>query len=181
MSQPNEPVQNYEVVSPALEAQVKNLLPSVAGYGGLLRATNTIIPVVDVSNAAEGSTLPTNLQQAFAFGSCTAFACRNTTVNLASTAGFWRVYANVSVGTGGGNVFVDFKINDGSSNKVLWSIEASSVMGGLSENVDFIVFLRAQDTLNVESNGNNAIATGNYRQLADVSGTLLNPVGFTFS
>ena len=181
MSQPNEPVQNYEVVSPALEAQVKNLLPSVAGYGGLLRATNTIIPVVDVSSAAEGSTLPQNLQQAFAFGSCTAFTCRNASVNLASTAGFWRVYANVTLGSGCGNVFVDFKINDGSSNKVLWASEVPSAINGVSDNVDFIVFLRAQDTLNVESNSNNAITTGNYRQVADVTGKLITPVGFTFS
>lgn len=180
MSQPNEPVQNYEVVSPALEAQVKNLLPSVAGYGGLLRATNTIIPVVDVSSAAEGSTLPQNLQEALAFGSCTSFNCRNATVNLASTAGFWRVYANVTLVTGSGNVFVDFKINDGATTKVLWASEVPSG-GVVSDNVDFIVFLRAQDTLNVESNSNGAIAQGNYRQVADVTGKLITPVGFTFS
>lgn len=180
MSQPNQPVQNYEVVSPSLETQVKNLLPSVAGYGGLLRATNTIIPVVDVSSAAEGSTLPQNLQEAFSFGSCTSFNCRNATVNLAATAGFWRIYGNVTLVTGSGNVFVDFKINDGSSNKILWATEVPS--GGIGNvNVDFIVFLRAQDTLNVESNSNNAIAQGNYRQIADVTGTLITPVGFTFS
>lgn len=60
-SSPNQPIQNYEIVNPTLETQVANLLPSVAGYGGNLRSTNTIIPIVDLTSAAEGSTLPNEL------------------------------------------------------------------------------------------------------------------------
>jgi len=180
MSQPNEPVQNYEVVSPSLEAQVKTLLPSVAGYGGLLRSTNTIIPVVDVSSAAEGSTLPQNLQEALAFGSCTAFDCVNGSVTLANSPGFWRIFANVTHGQSSGSVISRFNLNDPSSAKVIWESEASNGTG-LSVNVDFIVFLRAGDSLTVASSTTLAIIHGNYRQIADVTGKLVDPVGFTFS
>ena len=76
-SSPNQPVQNYEIVNAGLEAQVAALLPSVAGYGGNLRATNTIVPIVDLTAAAEGSNVPESLQQALAFGSQTAFSVSN--------------------------------------------------------------------------------------------------------
>ena len=89
-SSPNQPIQNYEIVNSGLEAQVAALLPSVAGYGGNLRATNTIIPVVDLTAAAEGSNVPESLQQALAFGSQTAFDVTNTTTTIISNTGFYR-------------------------------------------------------------------------------------------
>lgn len=180
MSQPNEPVQNYEVVSPALESQVKTLLPSVAGYGGLLRSTNTIIPVVDVSSAAEGSTLPQNLQEALAFGSCTSFDCINGTVTLANSPGFWRVFANSTSGDTSSTLQGRFLLGDGSSTKIIWETQALNGNGS-SVNLDFIVFLRAGDELTVASNNNSIAIHGNYRQIADVTGKLVDPVGFTFS
>ena len=95
-SSPNQPVQNYEIVNAGLEAQVAALLPSVAGYGGNLRATNTIVPIVDLTAAAEGSNVPESLQQALAFGSQTAFSVSNANSDLASNVGFWRVTGTAS-------------------------------------------------------------------------------------
>ena len=120
MSQPNEPVQNYEVISPSLEAQVKGLLPSVAGYGGLLRSTNTIIPVLDLSSAAEGSTLPSNLQNALAFGSQTAFSVINTTSTLENVPGFYRVIGTIAGRTGSARAVVgSIILSDGSTDKTI--------------------------------------------------------------
>jgi hypothetical protein len=116
MSEPNQPVQNYEVVSPAIETLLRTSLPSVAGYGGLVRATNTIIPVLDVSAAAEGSLLPTDLSRALAFGSQTAFQVDNTDTTIANVPGFYRVvgsvnlFNNVSSDQSGG-----FKLTDGAT------------------------------------------------------------------
>ena len=181
MSQPNELVQNYEVVSPALEQQVRTLLPSVAGYGGLLRSTNTIIPVVDVSSAAEGSTLPQNLQTSLAFGSCTAFAAVNQTVTLANSPGFWRIFANITHGQSSGSVGSVFNLIDAAgTSKSIWQAVASNGLG-MSVNVDFNVFLRAGDSITAVSNNTLSAIAGNYRQIADVAGKLVDPVGFTFS
>lgn len=90
-SSPNQPVQNYEIVNPTLETQVASLLPSVAGYGGNLRSTNTIIPIVDLTSAAEGSTLPESLGFAASkdgdrFNRTTA----GTNLSISSTTG-WSI------------------------------------------------------------------------------------------
>ena len=83
-------------------------------------------------------------------------------------------------GQSSGSVISRFNLNDPSSAKVIWESEASNGTG-LSVNVDFIVFLRAGDSLTVASSTTLAIIHGNYRQIADVTGKLVDPVGFTFS
>ena len=45
--------------------------------------------------------------------------------------------------------------------------------------VDLVVFLRNTDQFSVISNDLNIIIGGSIRQIADVNGTLVNPVGFT--
>lgn len=184
MSQPNEPVQNYEVVSPSLEAQVKSLLPSVAGYGGLLRSTNTIIPVVDVSSAAEGSTLAPDLQQAIAFGSQTAFSVENATSTLENTAGFYRVFGTIGgCSSASASVFGNFILNDGASDKTIFGLVTTQGSSGQSNAFiafDFIVFLDSGDSLKAIANARTTI-TGSTRQIAQKDGTLVNPSGFTFS
>lgn len=184
MSQPNEPVQNYEVTSPSLEQTVRSLLPSVAGYGGLLRSTNTIIPVIDITSAAEGSSVAESLQQAIAFGSQTVFEASNTTTNLANTPGFWRV-VGTSTGWFAGTTGFDtneFIIDDGSSTKRVWAhniyANASNPAFG-SLNIDLIFFLRSGDTLKAKTDNVAFFLEGSYRQIATVDGTLVNPSGFT--
>ena len=86
-SSPNQPIQNYEIVNPTLESTIAQLLPSVAGYGGNLRSTNTIIPIVDVTGAAEGTQLRADLQSAFAFSNITAFEVKNASSTLLNSPG----------------------------------------------------------------------------------------------
>lgn len=184
MSQPNEPVQNYEVVSPSLEAQVKSLLPSVAGYGGLLRSTNTIIPVVDLSQAAEGSTLPESLQQALAFGSQTAFSVENTTSTLENAPGFYRVIGSIggSTSTGEG-VIGSIILNDSASDKIVFglnTVHATTQNQNAFVPFDFIVFLDTAHSLKATANSRTSVI-GSTRQIAQVNGTLVNPSGFTFT
>ena len=97
-SSPNQPIQNYEIVNPGLETQVASLLPSVAGYGGNLRSTNTIIPIVDLTAAAEGSNVPESMQQAIAFGSMTAFSqIGSGTTVIVNTPGFCSLELSTSI------------------------------------------------------------------------------------
>ena len=79
------------VTSEALQAQLRNLLPSQEGFGTDLMAQNVIVPIIDLTRAAEGSSVPQNLQTSLAFGSQTAFSANNSTVVIANTAGFYRV------------------------------------------------------------------------------------------
>ena len=176
--------QLINITSEALQATIRRLLPSQQGFGEDLQATNVVTPIIDLTPTAEGSVLPTQLQQAIAHGSQTTFDSQNNTVNLAATPGFWRVTGTVS-GATSGSVGIDakFKIDDGSSAKVVWRLNVpfSSSAGDdpISDVVDLIFYLNAGDTLQITTNGR-ASANGSYRQVATVTGDLVNPSGFVF-
>ena len=167
------------ITSEALQATIRRLLPSQQGFGEDLQASNVITPVIDLTPTAEGSVLGSNLQTALAFGSQTDFNVNNAFATLANSPGFWRVYGNYTYGTSSGAVISYFYITDGTSNKNLWYSSASNGTGGIT-NFDFTVFLRAGDSLVARSASTLGNIAGSYRQIATVTGTLVNPNGFTF-
>jgi hypothetical protein len=171
------------VVSEALEAQVRELLPSQRGFGEDLQASNVITPIIDLTAAAEGTTTPQLLQTALAFGSNTEFEVVNTTTNIATTPGFYRVVGGASVEAAAGlTQGVRLRITDGTTTKTLWGLRQVGQSGAQFQEVgefDLVVFLRAGDTLSLTSDVSSSIVTGSIRQIADVNGTLVNPVGFT--
>ena len=172
-SQPNQPIQNYEIVNPGLETQVAQLLPSVAGYGGNLRSTNTIIPIVDLTPPAEGSNVSESLQQALAFGSQTAFNVTSGTTTIANVAGFYRVTGNANIGAGSTTQQAEFVLTDGATNKVIFEYSQPGCIP-----FDFIVFLDSGESLNVTASNNNFSMNGSIRQVATKDGTLVTPSGF---
>ena len=75
------------------------------------------------------------------------------------------------------------RINDGSSTKDVWTVNkltSAGVTSGNAINDKFVVFLRSGDSLEY-TNANASFAHFSvwYRQIADVSGNLTNPLGFT--
>jgi len=169
------------VNSEQLEAQIRELLPSQAGFGNELQATNVITPIIDLTPAAEGSNLPVNMQTALSFGSVTFNDVAGATATLESSGGFYRVFGTVVVLNGSGAVTQgDFKINDGSSDKQIYSIQTPTASNKLmvSESYDFVVFLAAGHSLKAVSNDANCIITVATRQIATVNGTLVQPAGF---
>ena len=70
------------ITSEALEATVRNLLPSQQGFGEDLQAQNVIVPIIDLTPTAEGSQLPTSLQQAYGFDDITSFNITNATTAI---------------------------------------------------------------------------------------------------
>ncbi|WP_348671606.1 hypothetical protein [uncultured Idiomarina sp.] len=182
MSQPNEPVQNYEVQSPAIETLLRTQLPSVAGYGGLVRATNTIIPVFDVSAAAEGSTLPFELQNALAFGSQTAFEAANTNADIATVPGFYRVTGTFTVVSNTGSIQrAAINLIDATpTTKIVQQVFVPASLGVNSffnTPFDLVIFLNTGEKINVSATSTSTIA-GSIRQIATSDGTLVEPSGF---
>jgi hypothetical protein len=170
------------VVSDTLEAQIRNLLPSQRGFGEDLQASNVITPIIDLTSAAQGTSTPEILQTALAFGSQTSFSLSNSTATLANSPGFWRITATVaSIAQSGSTNNGDFSITDGLATKKLYEmiIQAGASAGATSLNYDFVVFLRAGDSVSATSGDSSFKITGSYRQIADVNGTFINPVGFS--
>ena len=91
------------ITSESLEAAYRALTPSQDGFTEDLMASNTIIPVLDLTASAEGTTTPESLQQALAFGSQTAFSANASTVVVANTPGFYRIIGTSGLTNAGGS------------------------------------------------------------------------------
>ena len=168
------------VTSEALQLKLRQLLPSQQGFGTDLSASDTIIPVIDLTRAAEGSDVPEMLQTALAFGSQTSYQCENTTKTLAAATGFWRIVGVSSITSTSARLNTKFNIV-GASTQLIWSHETGSVTAGESTAAiifDLVVFLQASEQIDVVSSSTNARICGSYRQIADINGTLVQPVGF---
>ena len=168
------------VTSEALQLKIRQLLPSQQGFGTDLSASDTIIPIIDLTAAAEGSDVPEYLQTALAFGSQTTFQTENTTTTLANSPGFYRIIGTSSITSSSTTNRGRFNIV-GTSTKQIWSHETAGVSAGESTAVvsfDFVVFLNASEQVDVNSDSVNSRICGSFRQVADVNGTLVQPVGF---
>ena len=67
--------QEFIIKSPKLEDKVNQLLPSQGGFqaGVDLSASTTVIPIVDLTETAEGSDVRADLQTALSHNTVTAF------------------------------------------------------------------------------------------------------------
>jgi len=171
-----------EVVSEALQATVRRLLPSQRGFTEDLQASNVITPIIDLTPTAEGSALPAQLAQALSHGSNTDFQVINTTSTIINNTGFFRVFGVSTIKCGATSSNNDIELSDGTTDVRIYRHRA--VTGITDEvvclNFDFIVYLKAGDSLKMVSGGGSNVLAGSFRQVADVYGNIVNPVGFTF-
>ena len=170
------------VTSEALQLKLRQLLPSQQGFGTDLSASDTIVPIIDLTASAEGSDTRQDLQTALAYGSQTTFQASNGTAVIANTTGFWRCTGSAAIKMqGGGNSYVNFIMTDGAAPKTLWTY---FVYAGAADTTspffyDFIFYLAAGESFEVFSFSTEAEAFGSVRQIADSNGALIQPVGFT--
>jgi hypothetical protein len=177
---------NSRVTSEALEKKFRDTFPAQGGAELIqdLFASGVIVPTVDFTAAAEGSELPTYLQTAWDFSTGNVNTSNGTNTLITNT-GFWLVDTQVSIQDAGSATFeASLQIDDGLSAKLLYRVflRNSSVSGTMiTDNRSQVVFLRAGQSLTATSNDNNVIMSNSWRQVADVNGNLVNPLGFTFS
>ena len=165
--------QEFVIKSQQIEDKINQLLPSQGGFqaGVDFSASTTVIPIVDLKETAEGSALRQDLQTSFSLNSVTVSTAFNTTTTAINTTGYFRCFGNV-YGSGGGDGVV--KITDGTTTKNILFLTYNSSM---NENYlfDFVVFLEAGDSLQIESTTTSIVVNLSSRQLADVNGNLTNP------
>lgn len=163
------------VTSESLQAKIRQLLPSQVGFGDDLNASNTIVPIVDLTAAAEGSTIDINLQQALNYGDATPFGVNNSSQVVSSISGFFRIVGTVTLTSGSGII----ELTDGATIKNVLVVPNSSGSGKISVPVDEIVWVASGITCSVKSSSTACQFSGSFRQIADTNGNLLNPSGFT--
>lgn len=177
---------NSRVTSEALEAKFRQVFPSQGGaeLPQDLFASGVIQPVIDFSSVAEGSILPVFLQRAYDFSTGTT-TVNNAQSNIITNTGFWQIKIKCSSNSSSATTNqLLIGMTDGISTKAIWEWDGKNSGGVDNSNTmvdEIVVFVRSGDTVYIDSNNAQNTITVNYRQIADVYGNLVDPLGFTFS
>jgi len=165
------------VTSEALQLKLRQLLPSQQGFGTDLSASDTIIPIIDLTASAEGSDVGVELQQALD-SATTTVQILNATTTLVSTTGFFHVSGSVTVFTNATREVL-IEIFDGTTANTVFRVTNVGTASNTTLVIPkFIVFLRAGDVLRGTSPDASTPLNVTTRQLADINGTLTQPSGF---
>tara|TARA_E500000178_G_C16990735_1_gene740668 strand:- start:1218 stop:1724 length:507 start_codon:yes stop_codon:yes gene_type:complete len=165
--------QEFTIKSENIESKINQLLPSQGGYGAGIdfTASTTVIPIVDLTETAEGSPLRQDLQTSISLNSATVYNISNTTTTLVNTTGYYRVFGNVRFTTT--NASAAFALTDSITSKNIVVYGNNSL--ALFDDYDFIVFLKAGQSLTANTSNTSCFLRGVTRQVADVNGNLTNP------
>ena len=170
--------QEFIIKSQQLEDKINQLLPSQGGFqaGVDLSASTTVIPIVDLTESAEGSNLRQDLQSAIDINS-TVFDVNNASnTTIVNTPGYFRLRGLISTTTTQSGDTLQIQITDGATTKTILNgkqvLEISAVGTTAPTFFDIIVKLNAGDTLRATATGAALRISGTAKQLADINGNL---------
>ena len=172
--------QEFTINSATIESKINQLLPSQGGSGAGVdfSASTMVIPIVDLTESAEGSSLRQDLQTSLSLSSVTSFNVANTTTTIINTTGYFRVFGmcNLNRASSAG-AETRFTLSDGSTDKILYKCEVDDEAGTEFNCIpfDFNVFLEAGHLLKVFVSTAESNCIGVTRQISDISGNLVNP------
>ena len=173
--------QEFVIKSTALEDKINQLLPSQGGAqaGVDLSASTMVVPIVDLTESAEGSSVRQDIQKAISFDNITTFSIQNATNSvIANTTGYWKLqgsffaYASTAprVGTVSMNIF------DGTTSKTLFdtSTDVTTTDGFIYGFyiTEQIIKLGAGDSLRGTADEFSRMC-GTVSQIADINGNLI--------
>ncbi len=172
--------QEYFINSQELENKVRELLPSQGGKGaGVdLSASTQIVPVIDLTEQAQGSNLRQDLQTALSHGSQTTFSVNNTSTTVLSNTGYYRFFGCAQVLKLDATSNINISLNDGATSKSIFFFSGTTGATATSSiiNFDFIVFIPAGHSVIISSSSTLNSVNGSYRQIATIDGTLVDPI-----
>lgn len=175
------------ITSESLQAEVRRLLPSQRGFGTDLEAQNVIVPIVDLTPTAEGSSLRADLQTASSFTGITVqqrVGAASGGTSVITTPGFYRYIVSMNVASSGtADTFnTRLELQNGLTFKPLHKImNVVSSTGGFDfESFEGVVFLAPGDILRIGNKGTGTAIHCTAWQVADVNGNLINPPDFSF-
>lgn len=172
------------IVSESLQKTFRDNFPSQINSGRDLHVSDVITPIVDFSAVAGTTGINQTLQEAIAYGNAiTISQVGSGTASVTSTPGFYRMIGTLSIAVGNALNKVDIVLTDGSTAKIVYASANFTSIGStqtLSIDFDKVFFVNTGETLQVICSTNNYTSfVGSARQIADISGTLVNPTGYT--
>ena len=173
--------QEFVIKSTLIEDKINELLPSQGGFqpGVDFSASTMVIPIIDLTETAEGSTLRQDLQSSFSHDTLTSTSINNATrTTIQNTTGYWRIFGTAGVTAASAATFCRIELYDGTTYKTLFeprTIQVTATGNTPVQIFDFIVKLAAGDSITGTANTTSATLNVSSRQLADLSGVLVNP------
>ena len=171
--------EEFVIKSDAIEDKINQLLPSLGGFqaGVDFSASTMVVPIIDLTETAEGSGLRQDLQKSMSLTAVTSFDVNNTTSTLINTTGYFRVFGNLAGSYAGASTSrCSIQLTDGTTTKVVFGqIAGVGFNNFASVNFDFIVLIKAGESLTATSFNSVQSLVGCTRQIADLSGNLVNP------
>jgi hypothetical protein len=169
--------QEFTINSSAIETKINQLLPSQGGFGAGIdfSASTMVIPIVDLTESAEGSAVRQDLQTALSLTTATAFDVNNATTTIVSTTGYFRVVGTFTIRSDTSAVQnIDINMTDGTTTKKMYG--TTSTNGGNTYSYDFdkVFLVKAGDSISVTCSAQ-ARFIGSSRQIADINGNLTDP------
>lgn len=165
--------QEFFIQSDELQQKVAELLPSQGGLGAGfdLSANTQIIPIVDLTEQAQGSNVRADLQTALSFNKSTEFNVTNTTTTIISNTGYFRIFGTYrATDLNSGQI----QLSDGATTKTLRQF-VTSAGNNVNIDFDFVIFLPAGQSCVAVSDSASGRVAGVTRQIADINGTLVDP------
>jgi len=165
--------QEFFINSQELEDKVRQLLPSQggAGAGFDLSASSQIIPIIDLTESAEGSNVRQDLQTAISLNDITAYNTSNETITVVSSTGYFRIFGTINcLGSGSGLI----KLTDGVTTKQVFAVTGGASAVQQAYPYDFVIFVPAGQSLQTETD-TNLRNIGFSKQIADIDGNLTTP------
>ena len=172
--------QEFTIKSETIESKINQLLPSQGGFqpGVDFSASTMIMPIVDLTETAEGSGLRQDLQRALSHTNTTHTLLENSTATLVNTTGYYQVDVAYAIQSETADIRnAKLSINDGFSTKIIWqmSLHQSSNASNVNGTYQTIVFLGAGDSLTGTSDDDQVMLNVVTRQIADINGNLVTP------
>ena len=169
--------QEFFINSQELENKIRQLLPSQgwAGAGFDLSASTQIVPIIDLTESAEGSNVRADLQSALSFNDVTVFEIAGSSnTDIITTTGYWRIFGNCNL-----NGIVSCNIilkNSSGTEKAIsdWGNQGTSASSNIIT-FDFNVFLGSGDVVNAKATNSGSLMRLGVKQLASIDGTLTTP------
>jgi len=170
--------QEFIIKSQQLEDKINQLLPSQGGFqaGVDLSASTTVIPIVDLTESAEGSGLRQDLQTAIKFNT-TIFNINNATnTTIINTTGYYRIFGLMSLQDVGAGTAINLNLFDGTTTQTLLDGRQGVNFSGVGVtppiSYDFIVKIQAGESLRGSAGGAGVRLNGSATQIADINGNL---------
>ncbi len=167
--------QEFTIKSAAIEDKINQLLPSQGGFqaGVDFSASTMVIPVVDLTETAEGSNVREDLQKALTLDGITSYSVENTTTTVWNTTGY-ILMKGFARGTTNQRVII--ALTDGVTTKNIVDFDSVATgSNGFGINYEYIILVKAGESITVQSNGASCMSSGCLRQIADLDGNLISP------